>query len=47
MPHTTSSDLAAAWTAAMTQARADLPGAADDDLLDIVAATLAVTLEAA
>ena len=31
MPHTTSSDLAAAWTAAMTQAR-DLPGVADDDL---------------
>lgn len=44
MPHTTSSDLAAAWTAAMQRARADLPTAADDDLSDIVAAMLAVTL---
>lgn len=44
MPHTTSSDLAAAWTAAMSQARADLPGAHDDDLLDIVSAVLVVTL---
>jgi hypothetical protein len=44
MPHTTSSDLAAAWTAAMTRARADLPTAHDDDLLDIVSAVLAVRL---
>jgi len=43
MPQTTSFDLAA-WTAAMTQARADLPGAHDDDIFDIVSATLAVTL---
>ena len=44
MPQTTSFDLAAAWTAAMTQARADLSGAHDDDIFDIVSATLAVTL---
>ena len=42
MSGTTTSDLAAAWTAAMTRARADLPGAHDDDLFDIVAALLAV-----
>ena len=40
MPDTTTSDLAAAWTAAMSQARADLPGAFADDLQDIVAAVL-------
>ena len=42
MPQTTASDLAAAWTAAMSQARADLPTAFADDLQDIVAATLQV-----
>ena len=40
MNGTTSSDLAAAWTAAMSQARADLPSAFADDLQDIVAAVL-------
>ena len=44
MPDTTTSDLAAAGTAAMSQARADLPGAHDDDLLDIVSAVLRVRL---
>ena len=47
MPQTTASDLAAAWTAAMSQARADLPGAFADDLQDIVAATLQVRFEVA
>ena len=47
MPDTTTSDLAAAWTAAMSQARADLPGAFADDLQDIVAATLQVRFEVA
>ena len=42
MPDTTTSDLAAAWTAAMSQARADLPGAFADDLQDIVASLLCV-----
>ena len=42
MPQTTASDLAAAWTAAMSQARADLPTAFADDLQDIVSATLLV-----
>jgi len=42
MNGTTTFDLAAAWTAAMTRARADLPGAHDDDLL--VSAVLAVRL---
>lgn len=42
MPHTTTATLAAAWSAAMTRARADLPGAHDDDLFDIVSAVLAV-----
>lgn len=47
MPQTTASDLAAAWSAAMSQARADLPGAFADDLQDIVAATLQVRFEVA
>ena len=42
MPQTTASDLAAAWTAAMSQARADLPSAFADDLFDIVASLLCV-----